>query len=62
MRKSNVKSTYAATSLLKEDVLIFICHYCGLIVSCQSSGYSYSGLGITEYMEFQFRKELSYMF
>ena len=26
------------------------------------SGYSYSGLGITEYTEFQFRKERSYMF
>ena len=26
------------------------------------SGYSYSGLGITEYTEFQFRKECSYMF
>ena len=26
------------------------------------SGYSYSGLGITEYMEFQFRKERFYMF
>ena len=25
-------------------------------------GYSYSGLGITEYTEFQFRKERSYMF
>ena len=25
-------------------------------------GYSYSGLGITEYTEFQFRKECSYMF
>ena len=26
------------------------------------SGYSYSGLGITEYTEFPFRKERSYMF
>ena len=26
------------------------------------SGYSYSGLGITEYAKFQFRKERSYMF
>ena len=26
------------------------------------SGYSYSGLGITDYTEFQFRKERSYMF
>ena len=26
------------------------------------SRYSYSGLGITEYTEFQFRKERSYMF
>ena len=44
---------------------IWFVWFCGLIMGAffwGYSGYSYSGLGITEYTEFQFRKERSYMF